>query len=104
MKNVKRVKIDLTANDNRVTVIDDDGEHVLDVDDNIESIVINGNDVEVHKTIEADVKTTGAAAAVTMTFLGLCLFFGWKLGEYIFRFGREVAKWEVDRWLEMFGL
>ena len=78
MKNVKRVKIDLTAADNRVTVIDDDGEHVLDVDDSIESIVINGDNIEVNKKDTSSI-TIDSLAGVFSAFIifGGLMAFGW---------------------------
>ena len=87
MKNVKRVKIDLMADDNCVTVIDDDGEHVLDVDDGIESIVISGNHIEVnHKTDDNDeslnrVEINSLSGVLTaFTLLGVFLGAGWYFG------------------------
>ena len=78
MKNVKRVKIDLTDADNRVTVIDDDGEHVLDVDDNIESIVINGDNIEVSNKATSAI-TIDSLAGMFSAFIifGGLMAFGW---------------------------
>ena len=91
---MKSIKIDYTDPDNRViTVVDDDDEErVLEIDDGVNTVEIDGDALEITKTV-TDEKTIKGTAATFMAIaglvtcgaiLGLGAYGTWKLLEWIF--------------------
>ena len=91
---MKSIKVDYTDPDNRViTVVDDDDEErVLEIDDGVNVVEIDGEALEITRTVtdEKSLKGTAAtfmAVAGLLTcgaILGLGAYCAWKLLEWIF--------------------